>query len=450
MFDPIIKAMAFGFGDISLTEKYNLLKSFYKIITEDYVPMCARTFLDSPELMKIIREKPKFNAVVTLWKCGVFLSHVLDTPLIWFTPTAPEAFPHQLESLGGRFNPNIQPTTMGSFVEPMSFFDRIMNSIVSRAARTYLNYIEEDSLNMVRDLLDKDLRNYTLDNIDLISRERAVYMISNSHIATHGTWPYHGNVENIGGVHCRPGKPLPSDLKKYMDLHPEGVVYVSFGSMFKATGMTYQQKQVFYDTFEELNTPIIWKWDDDDVSDIPKNVRVSKWLPQNDLLAHPNLKVFVTHGGLLSLQEALYHKTTLVGIPLGADQASNIARAESNGFAILLDLKTLTKDKLTEAIRRASTDINMRNAIERMNLLFTSGESPLERGVKVIERVLRDPTTLHLMKPEAIMNMPNYQYHGIDIVLFILSIMSAFCIIALKLCFCCLRRRTTPIKPKTE
>ena len=77
----------------------------------------------------------------------------------------------------------------------------------------------------------------------------------------------------------------------------------------------------------------------------------------------------------------------------------------------------------------------MRNAIERMNLLFTSGESPLERGVKVIERVLTDPT-LHLMKPEAIMNMPNYQYHGIDIVLFILSIMSAFCIIALKLCFC--------------
>ena len=53
---------------------------------------------------------------------------------------------------------------------------------------------------------------------------------------------------------------------------------------------------------------------------------VSKWLPQNDLLAHPNLRVFVTHGGLLSLQEAIYHKTPLVGVPLVNDQKPNLVR----------------------------------------------------------------------------------------------------------------------------
>jgi glucuronosyltransferase len=55
-------------------------------------------------------------------------------------------------------------------------------------------------------------------------------------------------------------------------------------------------------------------------------------LPQQDLLAHPNLKVFVTHGGLLSLQEALYHQTPLVGIPLGNDQKPNMLRAEKKGY----------------------------------------------------------------------------------------------------------------------
>ena len=98
------------------------------------------------------------------------------------------------------------------------------------------------------------------------------------------------------------------DLKEYMDSHPEGVVYVSFGSALKPSQMTSEQKNVFKDAFRELKgIPIIWKWDD--VPDgIPENVLIQKWVPQNDLLAHPNLKVFVTHGGnifflLLTIQE---------------------------------------------------------------------------------------------------------------------------------------------------
>ena len=133
---------------------------------------------------------------------------------------------------------------------------------------------------------------------------------------------------NVGGIHCQKGKALPSDLQKYMDSHPEGVIYVSFGSLFKSTSMSKEQKLIFHETFRELQMPIIWKWDNDDLAGIPKNVWLSKWLPQNDLLAHQNLKVFVTHGGLLSTQEALFHKTVLVGMPLAADQYANIARAE--------------------------------------------------------------------------------------------------------------------------
>ena len=68
---------------------------------------------------------------------------------------------------------------------------------------------------------------------------------------------------------------------------------------------------------------ILWKWDEESVEGLPANVVLSRWLPQQvlgartraaaqDILAHPNLRAFVTHGGLLSLQEALYHRTPLV------------------------------------------------------------------------------------------------------------------------------------------
>ena len=53
--DEITQALAFGLGDISLNEKLNFLKSAYNSISDELFPMCAETFLESPELMKIIR-----------------------------------------------------------------------------------------------------------------------------------------------------------------------------------------------------------------------------------------------------------------------------------------------------------------------------------------------------------------------------------------------------------
>ena len=45
---------------------------------------------------------------------------------------------------------------------------------------------------------------------------------------------------------------------------------------------------MFLDTFQQLNHPVIWKWDEDSIPNLPQNVIVSKWLPQQDLLAHPH------------------------------------------------------------------------------------------------------------------------------------------------------------------
>ena len=134
------------------------------------------------------------------------------------------------------------------------------------------------------------------------------------------------NTIEIGGIHCKDGKELPPDLQQFLDSHPEGVTYVSFGSTVKPSEMSQERKKVFLETFAKLEKPIIWKWDEENVADLPSNVMIKQWVPQQDILAHPNLKVFVTHGGLLSVQEALYHKTPLVGIPLGNDQRPNLLR----------------------------------------------------------------------------------------------------------------------------
>ncbi len=45
---------------------------------------------------------------------------------------------------------------------------------------------------------------------------------------------------------------------------------------------------------------------------LPSNVMISKWLPQQDALAHPNVKLFVSHVGQSSFQESICHKMPIV------------------------------------------------------------------------------------------------------------------------------------------
>lgn len=74
--------------------------------------------------------------------------------------------------------------------------------------------------------------------------------------------------------------------------------------------------------FAEMKQRILWKWEDDKIPSLPKNLRISKWMPQCDILAHPNVKVFITHGGLMSTQEGVYRGVPFFGIPIYADQVT--------------------------------------------------------------------------------------------------------------------------------
>lgn len=95
----------------------------------------------------------------------------------------------------------------------------------------------------------------------------------------------------------------------------------------------------------------MWKFEATELPNKPSNVRIEKWLPQNDVLAHKNLKLFITHGGLLSTTEAVYHGIPLVGIPVFGDQKMNMDRSVSIGLGKALPLKELNGDKLFSIIK---------------------------------------------------------------------------------------------------
>jgi hypothetical protein len=67
-------------------------------------------------------------------------------------------------------------------------------------------------------------------------------------------------------------------------------------------------------------------------------------------IGHVNCRLFLTHGGLNSLQEAVYHGVPVLGLPLGGDQELNLIKAVKEGYAFKLQWKDITEESLTRAL----------------------------------------------------------------------------------------------------
>ena len=132
-----------------------------------------------------------------------------------------------------------------------------------------------------------------------------------------------------------------------------GFIIVSFGSILKGADIPEHVGRMFLSAFARLPQRVIWKWEDSTkLLTIPPNVKLLKWLPQQDLLGHPKIRLFITHGGLFSNQEAVYHGVPFIALPVFADQPLNAQKAQDDGYAIRLHWDTLTEEILYDAIQR--------------------------------------------------------------------------------------------------
>ncbi|ELK30881.1 2-hydroxyacylsphingosine 1-beta-galactosyltransferase [Myotis davidii] len=86
------------------------------------------------------------------------------------------------------------------------------------------------------------------------------------------------------------------------------------------------------------------------------NTKLLEWLPQNDLLGHPHAKAFLSHGGLNSIFETMYHGVPVVGIPLFGDHYDTMTRVQAKGMGLLLEWETLTEAELHAALVQVIND----------------------------------------------------------------------------------------------
>ncbi|CAG0885293.1 unnamed protein product [Cyprideis torosa] len=258
-----------------------------------------------------------------------------------------------VETSGLRVFPSFQPMILANlYNDRMNFWERLYNTVFYHS---FFAFWEYNYFPWVDEFLTQNNGGRELHVKDLL--KNASLYISNADLASEPPSPMIPNIIHAGGMHCRPAKPVPKKLESWIQKGNQGFIYFSLGSTVKGADMPENFRRMFIAVFKRFSEyQIFWKWETEHMDDLPSNVMLSKWMPQQDLLGHSDCKLFITHGGLLSTQEATYHGVPVVGIGIGIDQMTNMKKTESMGAGIALEWNKLTVDQLVSAIERVLRD----------------------------------------------------------------------------------------------
>ncbi|KAJ2951448.1 hypothetical protein O0L34_g13601 [Tuta absoluta] len=384
-------------------------------------------FLSDYETRSFLRSGRNFDLIVldgAYPECGLGLVHRLKVPFMYINTVGFYAMPL---SISGSPTPwSVTPFFGKAYTDNMGLIDRAMNTAW---------YFGAYSMHAVMTtILQGVLRRHFGPQIPHVydMAKNVSFVLQNGHYSVSYPRPYLPNVAEVACIHCKEAKRLDSEIEEWISGAGEaGFIYISMGSSVKTTKMPLAVHRLIVNALGRLPQRVVWKQDgDQNMTDIPSNVRLFRWLPQQDLLGHPKIKAFVTHGGLLSMYETVYHGVPIVSIPVFCDHDANAAKAEVDGYAKKLDLQNLSSEKLYKAIKEVINDPTYRREVtKRQFLLRDQKETPLERAVYWTEYVIRHKGAYHLQSPSKDMN--TIQYYLIDVILLLLvTVASTFPIIA--------------------
>ncbi|XP_055153404.1 UDP-glucuronosyltransferase 2B7 isoform X3 [Symphalangus syndactylus] len=243
------------------------------------------------------------------------------------------------------------------------------------------------------------------------------------------------NVDFVGGLHCKPAKPLPKEMEEFVQSSGEnGVVVFSLGSM--VSNITAERANVIASALAQIPQKVLWRFDGNKPDTLGLNTRLYKWIPQNDLLGHPKTRAFITHGGANGIYEAIYHGIPMVGVPLFADQPDNIAHMKAKGAAVKLDFNTMSSTDLLNALKTVINDpLYKENVMKLSRIQHDQPVKPLDRAVFWIEFVMRHKGAKHLRV--AAHDLTWFQYHSLDVIGFLLACVATVIFIITKCCLFC-------------
>ncbi|KAK9882637.1 hypothetical protein WA026_022507 [Henosepilachna vigintioctopunctata] len=395
-----------------------------------------------PKFQALMNSGEQFDAVIIeefYSEALKYIAHHFKAPLIVLNAMDANEWVNHYQ--GNPDSPSYTPSLHSLDLScNMSFFDRIFNSLVY----IYLCLIRYFLLIPVQNSMLHKYYPEAPHLNDLVYNVSLVFL--NADPSVHEPLPRVPSMINIGGYHIRKTEPLPEDLKKVLDNAKYGVIYFSMGSVLQGKDIPEDKLNYLLEAFSKLNETVLFKLEGRKLSEKPPNVVIRDWFPQNDVLAHKNVKLFITHGGLFSTLEAVYHAVPILSLPVFADQYVNSKRAASNGFAKYIPFNEIDDQNFNSYLSdMLKNQTYKKNIIKRSKMLTDKPISPAESVNFWVEYVISHQGAPHLKV--ASLNLYWYQYLLLDVIAFIFTLLLLTFYIARKLNYLIFGKHYEKIKP---
>lgn len=255
--------------------------------------------MHSENFKQLLRSDEQFDVVIVEIfgsDALIGLGHHFNAPVIGLSGFGASKWTSDL--VGTPIIPSFVPYPFNGFSDRMSFLQRLYNSA---------SYWFEDIVMPLiytpnqQKMLEKIFPNATnMPSLDDLKRNISLVLI-NTHVTMGTPQPYAPNMIEIGGAHInRIVEPLEPEIKKFLDEAEHGVIYIAFGTNVQFSKLPADKKNAIANAFSEYpHIRIVIKSEEyfSIPSHHPKDVLVRSWFAQQSILAHPKVKLFITHGG---------------------------------------------------------------------------------------------------------------------------------------------------------
>ncbi|CAH1792673.1 unnamed protein product [Owenia fusiformis] len=329
-----------------------------------------------------------------------------DVPFITLAPI-PEPWHAAIPSL---------PSSEVHFFFPgsdhMTFMQRISSFLCTLAFYTITPPI---SHSYFEELLRKYAPDKPLICVGDLHRKSEMWLVMMEHHVLEYPLLSHPAYKIIGGFAAKQVSPLTGDLSSFVGQANHGVILLTFGSGINSFPDHIMSKLM--EAFSQIKQHVIMRYKGIAPSNKPSNVILMEWVPQNDILGHPNTKLFITHGGNSGQLESVAHAVPMITFPIGLDQMHNAERAKARGYGLVMDFNTFTPDELVQNINEMIDNKTYKDNLLKAQAILDDLPDPLQEIAFWVNHVLKFGGS-HL-KPVAL-NMPWYQWLMIDILLVVL------------------------------
>ncbi len=312
--------------------------------------------------------------------------------------------------------------------EHMNFIDRfktlIVNSVMAIPAIQPFVAMRNTTL------LKKYVNNPQIQQWTDLPRHASLFFICVGSVAESPA-PLMPNIINVEGLTAKPAGPLNPEFEALVSTAAHGIVVVSFGSGVRNLPQEVLHKML--DAFGQRKELFFWRIQlaKEIGFIVPKNVLVFKWLPQNDLLGHEKIRLFITHSGNNGRYESIYHGVPMIAFPIFGDQPHNAHMIAKKGYGIAMKLQRFSVAELVENMGKILDSTKYHDQIRTASKILKSRPGGSETAAFWMEHVMEFGDS-HLRNDAAI-SMPYYQFVMWDIYGFFMAIFILIILIVIRI-----------------